>query len=102
MTERNSRETHELQEFPGEIGASGDGAQEDRSQDIAGLALPPSDGGKAAWTLLLAAFVFEALLWGQLNSPLVDKISNVNCSDRLSTLLRRVPGFLFATSAIQE
>ena len=26
--------------------------------------LPPYDGGKAAWRLLLAAFVFEALLWG--------------------------------------
>jgi MFS family permease len=27
-------------------------------------ALPPIDGGLAAWRLLLAAFVFEALLWG--------------------------------------
>jgi MFS family permease len=26
--------------------------------------LPPVDGGPAAWRLLLAAFVFEALLWG--------------------------------------
>ncbi|KAF2711040.1 MFS general substrate transporter [Pleomassaria siparia CBS 279.74] len=26
--------------------------------------LPPIDGGSAAWRLLLAAFVFEALLWG--------------------------------------
>ncbi|KAJ9610499.1 hypothetical protein H2200_005276 [Cladophialophora chaetospira] len=26
--------------------------------------LPPTDGGAAAWRLLLAAFVFEALLWG--------------------------------------
>ncbi|KAK3058804.1 hypothetical protein LTR09_000369 [Extremus antarcticus] len=26
--------------------------------------LPPADGGRAAWRLLLAAFVFEALLWG--------------------------------------
>lgn len=26
--------------------------------------LPPMDGGLAAWRLLLAAFVFEALLWG--------------------------------------
>lgn len=25
---------------------------------------PPIDGGVAAWRLLLAAFVFEALLWG--------------------------------------
>ncbi len=28
--------------------------------------LPPADGGRAAWRLLLAAFVFEALLWGPL------------------------------------
>ena len=27
--------------------------------------LPPYDGGIAAWRLLIAAFVFEALLWGQ-------------------------------------
>lgn len=26
--------------------------------------LPPVDGGRAAWRLLCAAFVFEALLWG--------------------------------------
>lgn len=30
----------------------------------AGQSLPPVDGGKAAWRLLCAAFVFEALLWG--------------------------------------
>jgi predicted MFS family arabinose efflux permease len=27
-------------------------------------ALPPIDGGTAAWRLLIAAFIFEALLWG--------------------------------------
>jgi hypothetical protein len=26
--------------------------------------LKPADGGPAAWKLLIAAFVFEALLWG--------------------------------------
>jgi MFS family permease len=26
--------------------------------------LPPTDGGTQAWTLLLSAFLFEALLWG--------------------------------------
>lgn len=26
--------------------------------------LSPADGGPAAWRLLIAAFVFEALLWG--------------------------------------
>ncbi|KAF2716712.1 MFS general substrate transporter [Polychaeton citri CBS 116435] len=29
-----------------------------------GQSLPQYDGGRAAWRLLLAAFVFEALLWG--------------------------------------
>jgi hypothetical protein len=32
--------------------------------DITGQALVPADGGPAAWRLLVAAFVFEALLWG--------------------------------------
>jgi len=27
--------------------------------------LDPVDGGRAAWKLLLAAFVFESLLWGK-------------------------------------
>jgi hypothetical protein len=36
--------------------------------DITGQALAPADGGSAAWRLLLAAFVFEALLWGN-DSP---------------------------------
>jgi hypothetical protein len=27
--------------------------------------LPAADGGLAAWRLLIVAFVFEALLWGQ-------------------------------------
>lgn len=31
--------------------------------------LPAADGGLAAWRLLIAAFVFEALLWGQLPTP---------------------------------
>jgi hypothetical protein len=31
--------------------------------------LPAADGGLAAWRLLIAAFVFEALLWGQSSSP---------------------------------
>lgn len=31
--------------------------------------LAPIDGGSAAWRLLCAAFVFEALLWGNFNPP---------------------------------
>lgn len=32
--------------------------------------LAPVDGGFAAWRLLCAAFVFEALLWGKLQEPI--------------------------------
>lgn len=28
--------------------------------------LPSADGGFAAWRFLIVAFIFEALLWGQL------------------------------------
>jgi hypothetical protein len=27
--------------------------------------LPMADGGKAAWRMLLSAFIFEALFWGR-------------------------------------
>ena len=33
--------------------------------------LEPADGGPAAWRLLVAAFVFEALLWGKLPPLLI-------------------------------
>ena len=36
---------------------------------IPGQHLEPADGGFAAWRLLLAAFVFEALLWGRHATP---------------------------------
>lgn len=32
--------------------------------ELTGQELAPTDGGPAAWRLLVAAFVFEALLWG--------------------------------------
>jgi hypothetical protein len=38
-------------------------------QATTATSLPAADGGLAAWRLLIAAFVFEALLWGQLTSP---------------------------------
>jgi hypothetical protein len=38
-------------------------------QSITATFLPAADGGLAAWRLLIAAFVFEALLWGQSSSP---------------------------------
>lgn len=37
---------------------------EQLSTDVVEQALAPTDGGVAAWRLLIAAFVFETLLWG--------------------------------------
>jgi hypothetical protein len=33
-------------------------------EDVVVQQLEPADGGTAAWRLLIAAFIFEALLWG--------------------------------------
>lgn len=41
-----------------------DADPENRAFSDQTIALPPIDGGFAAWRLLWAAFVFEALLWG--------------------------------------
>jgi hypothetical protein len=40
----------------------------DSENDMTDQTLAPADGGPAAWRLLVAAFVFEALLWG-IDSP---------------------------------
>lgn len=37
----------------------------DEDQGVVIQQLLPADGGVAAWRLLIAAFVFEALLWGK-------------------------------------
>ncbi|PIA91005.1 Monocarboxylate transporter 4 [Cercospora beticola] len=57
-----SRDNHETAiELQSPI--SQDRTQDDESHANA-QSLPPHDRGKAAWRLLAAAFVFEALLWG--------------------------------------
>jgi len=38
--------------------------------ELTGQGLAPTDGGPAAWRLLVAAFVFEALLWGNQSSQI--------------------------------
>jgi hypothetical protein len=41
--------------------------------DIGGTtpqSLKPVDGGIAAWKVLIAAFVFEALLWGEIQASI--------------------------------
>lgn len=77
MVESFEREIHEMQVFTEDVVAAGDGAQEDQSQSLAGFSLPPYDGGKAAWSLLLAAFVFEALLWGYSYIPLFHRFDDL-------------------------
>lgn len=36
-----------------------------REQEMTDNRLKPVDGGLAAWRVLLAAFMFEAILWGE-------------------------------------
>ncbi|KAK5174559.1 uncharacterized protein LTR77_001640 [Saxophila tyrrhenica] len=60
MAEDNSQNAFELSDVAtARTGEFGDDSTTQHTQ-----ALPPADGGKAAWRLLVAAFVFEALLWG--------------------------------------
>jgi len=63
--------------------------------------LKPVDGGVAAWTVLITAFVFEAVLWGShhLSSFQLPKSSPPN---RIPHLLRRVPRILLHDPGIQR
>ena len=68
MAQTFAMNSHELGEIgvpvePSQIAPNGT-TQEELQQEQDGHSLPPADGGRAAWTLLLAGFVFEALLWG--------------------------------------
>lgn len=45
------------------------GAQDVEGRDIVVQQLKPVDGGPDAWKVLIAAFVFEALLWGISYNP---------------------------------
>lgn len=70
--------------------------------------LPPYDGGTAAWTILISAFVFEALLWGMssknsiLNTSRLKSVRlNSDCETRFSTLFRSLPKLLQPTPSIR-
>lgn len=70
-------------------------------EDILQRHLKPADRGHAAWKLLGAAFVFEALLWGEL-------IMKWQCEDakfhtsRISALFRCLSELLFSASTVRE
>ena len=74
--------------------------QNGRSNDTAVVEqhLEPTDRGPAAWRLLGAAFVFEALLWGKVSHCFLN-ITNIETS-RFSTFLWSVPELLLSPSAI--
>ena len=42
----------------------GSAADNSPTDDVVIQELKPVDGGVTAWTVLIAAFVFEAILWG--------------------------------------
>jgi hypothetical protein len=73
----------------------------ENENDITGQALAPADGGLAAWRLLLAAFVFEALLWGKSLSDLATNVIELTMFDhRLSFVFWSIPELLLAASRI--
>ncbi|KAJ9659082.1 hypothetical protein H2198_003371, partial [Neophaeococcomyces mojaviensis] len=53
----------ELLEGPAEMFRENDEPME--TNDIVVQQLKPADSGLPAWTVLIAAFIFEALLWGR-------------------------------------
>jgi hypothetical protein len=68
--------------------------------------LKPVDGGATAWTVLIAAFVFKAVLWGKhqvLHSrPFPHYLPCSPPLRRLSYLLRCLSGILFGFARIQS
>lgn len=72
MASTNVEGTHELGEFTRQAAeVSAEDRQSDTIEDSAdgetrvSHSLPLVDGGRVAWRILLAMFVFEALLWGR-------------------------------------
>jgi hypothetical protein len=59
---------------------------DDASHHDDGFSLPPTDGGKDAWLCLLACFMLEALIWGELYEPVQKR-----CAHRVA----RLPSFLW-------
>lgn len=65
--------------------------------ELTGQGLAPTDRGPAAWRLLVAAFVFEALLWGNALSQLLTKgIGLMQIEPRLPSVVRSLPKLLFS------
>lgn len=57
--------------------------------------LEPADGGAAAWKVLFAAFMFEALLWGKLLSYLAMDVTLNAQFSRLPNFIRCISRLLF-------
>jgi hypothetical protein len=51
---------------------------EQEGGEAEGQSLLPCDGGRAAWRLLMSAFIFEALLWGILISTFLCAVICLN------------------------
>ena len=111
MSQLGARSDIELHDLPARTELSQEpsntAAGMEELQDVNGQSLPPYDGGRAAWSLLLAAFVFEALLWG----PTMGSVKAVldfatilllTTSNRLSIIIRRLPGLLLSATPIPK
>jgi len=67
--------------------------------------LAPADSGAAAWRLLVVAFVFEALLWGQYipsHFHINNSESRTDSNFRLSALFWCVSELLLPTTTVRK
>lgn len=71
-------------------------------EDVLIQELKPVDGGVAAWTVLITAFVFEAVLWGRYKAPTPTRLKCELLGHRLSHLVRCLPGILLHFTAIRR
>lgn len=68
---------------------SEENGQVSQANEVPARQLSPVDGGWPAWTVLIAGFIFEALLWGQYNHVSYPKLP-FSCSNEAHILRRRV------------
>jgi hypothetical protein len=65
MNQEREHSTVELQDLDSHHVDRAVGHDLSTAEPETATSLPAADGGLAAWRLLMIAFVFEALLWGE-------------------------------------
>lgn len=99
---------HELQNVPSSIARHIEPPEESEHpeavvQQTNEHSLPPCDGGGAAWRLLFTAFVFECLLWGELDDiTLARRMTTETDIGRVPAILRCFPELLRTAAAVSR